>query len=137
MRISQKADYALRAMLELARQPANQTVRSADVAQRQAIPEKFLEMILVDLRRAGLVQSQRGQAGGHRLARAAERITVGAIWRAMDGQIAEAPSGDKNGPFAYIWRQVDEAVNHVVDNVSLDDLRKRVESGQTVPDFDI
>lgn len=138
MKLSQKAEYALRAMLELARQPVKPApVRSADIARNQDIPEKFLELILVELRRAGLLSSVRGPVGGHKLARPATRISVGEILRAIDGAPFER-NGDRSGdPFSYVWAQVDEAVGEIVDNVSLDDVRLRSESRQTIPDFNI
>jgi len=138
MKLSQKTEYALRAMLELARQYAQgQPVRSADIAKHQRIPEKFLELILVELRRAGLLSSQRGPVGGHRLARAPERIAVGEIWRAIDGVPFERTGMGANDPFAFIWQEVDGAVGEIVDNVTLDDVRLRSESKQSVPDFSI
>lgn len=85
MRVSTKSDYALRALIELAR---SDDVLSADaVAARQDIPISFLPAILADLRRAGIVASQRGQAGGWRLASAPAAITVADVIRAVDGPL--------------------------------------------------
>lgn len=138
MKLSQKAEYALRAMLELARQYSqHQPVRSADIAKHQKIPEKFLELILVELRRAGLLSSQRGPVGGHKLARAPQSIYVGEIWRAIDGAPFERTGKGSTDPFAYIWQQVEGAVSEIVDSVTLDDVRLRSESRQSIPDFNI
>ena len=147
MRVSQKTEYALRAMLELAKQARQPNpVRSADIAKNQSIPEKFLELILVELRRAGLISSLRGPVGGHRLAREAQRISVGDIWRAIEGP-PEEPSLSENradarknlagNPFGFVWVQVNSAVAEIVDGISLDEIRLRAESGQSVPDFTI
>jgi Rrf2 family protein len=139
MKVSQKAEYALRAMLELAlRAPSQQPVRSADIAQSQQIPEKFLEVILVELRRAGLVLSQRGPVGGHRLSRDAGTISVGEIWRTIDGEGREnGTARSAHDPFDPVWSDVDRAVRSVVDTVTLADIRTRAEARRMAPDFSI
>src|SRR5437762_6797818 len=87
MRVSAKADYALRAVIELAAS-ADGPVKGERIAQAQEIPLKFLENILGDLRYAGIVRSQRGVEGGYWLARPAEEITVAEVVRAVEGPIA-------------------------------------------------
>ena len=86
MRLSAKADYALRASLELA--TADGHVKAEAVARAQSIPLRFLEQILLDLRHAGLVSSQRGAEGGYRLARAPEEIKLADVIRAVEGPLA-------------------------------------------------
>lgn len=141
MRISQKLDYALHAMLELAiRSDRPESVRTAEIARQQRIPEKFLEAIVVELRRAGLIVSQRGPVGGHRLARPASEISIGDVWRAIEGMpLDHAAPKNKKGtdPFQDVWAEVDKATAGVVDAVSLAEMRKRAESRQSVPDFSI
>lgn len=147
MRVSQKTEYALRAMLELARQARQPNpVRTADIARNQSIPEKFLEVILVELRRSHLIVSQRGMLGGHRLAREAQSISVGDIWRAIegtsddstrDGNAADARKNSAGNPFGYVWIQVNQAVAEIVNGITLDEIRQRSESGQSVADFAI
>lgn len=88
MRITAKVDYAVRATVELAASPAG-PVKGDRVAERQQIPGKFLENILADLRRAGLVASQRGAEGGYWLARPAEAVSVADIIRAVEGPLAD------------------------------------------------
>jgi Rrf2 family protein len=89
VRVSAKADYALRAMIELAAAEAEGgPVKGDRVAQAQQIPVKFLESILGDLRQAGLVRSQRGVEGGYWLARPGAEITVADVIRAVEGPIA-------------------------------------------------
>jgi len=143
MRISQKVEYAMRAMLELALHTNQESVVcTADIARSQRIPVKFLELILVELRRAGLVLSQRGAEGGHRLARDPEHISVGDIWRAIDGSAAElANAGAKakasGNPFRGVWEEVDKAVSRVVDQTTLAAVKKRVETKRQTPDYSI
>ena len=88
MRVSAKADYALRAAIELAAEEGGGPVKGERVAQAQEIPVKFLENILGDLRQAGIVRSQRGAEGGYWLARPAAEITLAQVIRAVDGPLA-------------------------------------------------
>lgn len=89
--ISQKAKYALRALVALARQPAGSATFIGDIAEGQSIPKKFLEQILLDLKRHGLVVSRRGKAGGYGLLRPADMISFGEVLRIVDGPIAPLP----------------------------------------------
>jgi len=91
MHISAKADYAMRALLTLAaaEDGGPDPVRAEDLARSQELPVKFVENILVELRRAGIVTSQRGGGGGYRLARPASAITPADVIRALDGPLAE------------------------------------------------
>jgi len=84
MNISVKAEYALEAIFDLAAQTQGEPVKIADIARRQQIPQKFLELILASLKQGGFVESRRGAEGGYRLARAAEQITVGQVLRFID-----------------------------------------------------
>ncbi len=92
--LTSKAKYALRAMIDLAGQPGDQPRRPvfiADVARRQDIPRRFLENILLELRKHGMVVSHRGKAGGYALAKEPELITFADIIRAIDGPLALTP----------------------------------------------
>ena len=89
--ISQKAKYALRALVALAKQPTGQPVFIGDIAEAQNIPKKFLEQILLDLKHHGLVASRRGKAGGYGLFRPADTISFGEVLRIIDGPIAPLP----------------------------------------------
>ena len=129
VRISAKADYAVRAALELAaaEQPP---VKGERLADAQGIPLKFLENILGDLRQAGLVVSQRGPEGGYRLERPAGEISVADVIRAVDGPLAsvrgERPeSMHYAGPaeeLAPVWIALRSAVRGVLEHVSLRDV---------------
>jgi Rrf2 family protein len=88
MRISAKADYAVRAVIELAAVPDGVCLNAREIARAQDIPQNFLENILAELRRAGIVHTQRGPGGGSTLARPASAITVAQILLAVDGPLA-------------------------------------------------
>lgn len=88
MQISAKTDYAVRALLNLASH-APELVKADRIVTEQRLPRKFVEAILGELRRAGLVRSHRGAEGGYGLAKPAEEITIGAVIRAVDGPLAE------------------------------------------------
>lgn len=89
--LTSKAKYALRAMVDLAVHDRGGPIFIADIARRQDIPRRFLENILIELRRGGLVISHRGKNGGYALARPAETLTFAQIIRAIDGPLALAP----------------------------------------------
>ena len=124
MRISVKGEYALQAIFDLACQTSGEPVRIADIARRQRIPQKFLELILAGLKQAGFVESRRGAEGGYLLARAADSITVGEVIRSVDGQ----PEGKGRGrskaetPFTDMWDRVDAAVEAIIDHTSIGEL---------------
>lgn len=88
VQISARADYALRALCVLATAPDQCTVKADEIASAQGIPRTFLDGILVELRRAGLIESRRGPEGGHRLARAACTISLAEVIRVTDGPLA-------------------------------------------------
>lgn len=110
MRISAKSDYALRALIELAVHPVGATVSAEELGKRQEIPHGFLQAILADLRRAGVVLSQRGQSGGWRLARPAESVTVADVIRAVDGPLVSV-HGQR--PEAVVYNDSAEVLQHV------------------------
>lgn len=128
MQISARADYAVRAMLELAAAP--RTVTAQALADAQGLPHKFLEAILGDLRRAGLVRSLRGAEGGYRLARPAEEIAVGDVIRAVDGPLAgvrgvrpeQASYEGVAANLQTVWVATRAAVRGVLDETSLADV---------------
>jgi Rrf2 family protein len=130
VRISAKADYAVRAAIELAVAGTEHPTKGDSVAQAQGIPLKFLENILADMRHAGLVTSRRGAEGGYWLARPAEEITVADIIRAVEGPLASVRGGrpedvDYAGsaePLQRVWIGVRASLRRVVENVTLADL---------------
>lgn len=133
MEISAKTEYALRAMLQLTDACAHEDgpVSVDALAQAQDLPRKFLESILADLRRAGLVLSTKGARGGYRLARPASEIPVGAVMRAVDGPLA-AVRGRRPQDTTYegvaqhlptLWVAVRSSLRQVLDETSLEKLR--------------
>ena len=129
MRISAKADYALRAASELAAAGGG-PVKGDRLATAQGIPPKFLENILSDLRQSGLIRSQRGSEGGYWLARPAEEITVADVMRAVDGPLASV-RGQRPEEVDYtgnaqelqrVWIAVRHNLRAVVENVTVADL---------------
>lgn len=89
--ISQKAQYALRALIALARAEPGEASLISDIAEAQNIPKKFLEQILLDLKHHGILQSRRGKMGGYLLLKSAEDITFGEVLRIVDGPLAPLP----------------------------------------------
>src|SRR6266478_1200321 len=125
MNISVKGEYALQAIFDLAMQPAGDPIRIADIAQRQKIPQKFLELILAGLKQAGFVESRRGAVGGYLLARPAESLTVGEVLRFVEGPQQGKNRSRRKGaatPFSEMWEQVDQAVSSVIDKTTFADL---------------
>jgi Rrf2 family protein len=131
--VSAKADYAVRAMIELDAAGASETspAKGEQLAVAQKIPTNFLERILAELRVHGLVHSRRGSDGGYWLAKDATRITVADIIRAVEGPLASV-RGESPDELAYagtaeplqaVWVSLRASVRDVLENVSLADLR--------------
>src|SRR5271167_618598 len=120
MNISVKGEYALQAIFDLAVNAGPEPVKIAEIARRQKIPQKFLELILAGLKQAGFVESRRGAEGGYLLARAAQSLTVGEVLRSIDGpqQGPSRPRRKAETPFTEMWRQVDSAVSEVIDKTT-------------------
>jgi Rrf2 family protein len=130
MRISAKADYAVRAAAELAAAPEARPVKGEHLASAQGIPLKFLENILADLRNAGLVRTRRGAEGGYALTRPAEEISVADVMRAVEGPLA-AVQGVRPESLHYsgaaarlpeVWVALRANLRAVLEHVSLADL---------------
>lgn len=95
--LSQKCKYALRALLMLAEAEPEELVLVQEIAERQNVPRKFLELILLELKRHGFCYSQRGRSGGYCLARPGDAITFGQVVRAIDGPLAPLPCASVSG----------------------------------------
>ena len=124
MNISVKGEYALHAMLDLASRPPGEPVKIADIARRQRIPQKFLELILAGLKQGGFVESRRGAEGGYLLARSPESVTVGEVLRFVEGPQSGHGRGRRptDTPFREMWEQVDQAISAVLDKTSFADV---------------
>jgi Rrf2 family protein len=130
VRVSAKADYAIRAALELAAAEEGGHVKGERIAQAQSIPLKFLENILLELRHHGLVQSQRGAEGGYWLAQPADQISLAEVIRAVEGPIAnvrgvrpeQVEYGGPAGSLREVWIAVRANLRSVLETVTLADL---------------
>jgi Rrf2 family cysteine metabolism transcriptional repressor len=135
MRISAKGEYAVRAMLDLAMHRGRPLVPIQEIATRQQIPQRYLEQVLLALKRAGLLTSKRGSTGGYHLTKAPDEIPVGVVLRAVEGGGAPfegRPSSRRHGSreaseLGELWDEVAEAVAGVVDRWTLGDLVARAE----------
>ncbi|HME08851.1 MAG TPA: Rrf2 family transcriptional regulator [Bryobacteraceae bacterium] len=139
MNISVKGEYALLALFDLALQRQDQPTKIGDIAKRQSIPQKFLELILAGLKQGGFVESRRGAEGGYLLARSAEAITVGQVLEFMEAKNKNNGKRRSEDPFADMWQRVDSAVSEVVDRTTFAELarRWRERKAHYVPNWDI
>jgi len=110
MRISAKGEYAIKALLDLALQRERGLIPIQEIATRQAIPQRYLEQVLLSLKRAGLLTSKRGSTGGYHLTRDPEEITVGAVLRAVEGARATFQA-NASADLADLWLEITEAVS--------------------------
>ncbi len=131
MKISTKGRYALRLMLDLALHNDGEYITIKAIAQRQEVSDKYLEQIVPMLSRAGYLKSVRGAQGGYRLAKTPKEYTVGMILRLIEGDLApvacledtpnQCPRASRCATLD-VWEQINDAVNQVVDNITLEDL---------------
>lgn len=144
MKISTKGRYALRLMLDLAQHSeSEQYISIKKVAGRQDISEKYLEQIVAQLSRAGYVKSVRGAQGGYRLAMEPAEYTVGMILRLIEGNLSPVSCLEDNPNKCMrcnncvtidVWKEINDAVNGVIDNITLQDLVEKqvAKSGEMV-----
>lgn len=147
--ISQKTQYALRAVFELARHQDRGPVKIAAIAEAQAIPKRFLENILLQLRGAGIVDSRRGKEGGYFLVREAAELSVGEVIRLMQGplDVVDCVSGMRNKRcpleheclFLPVWTSAGRAQMDIFDGTTFEDLVKKnlPKTDSYVPTFSI
>lgn len=147
--LSQKAKYALRAVLVMAEREAfRQPVSVPEIAAKENISLKFLEAILVELRNKGIVTSHRGRGGGYRLARPSDLVSFGEVIRAIDGQLALIkcasrtqfePCADCADPpscaIRWVMVRARDAISEALDGCSLADALARTEAGQQAARF--
>ena len=133
---SVKSEYALHAMFDLAAQKSSEPVKIAEIARRQKIPQKFLELILANLKQGGFVESRRGAEGGYRLARPAGQITVGEVLKYVEGK----PSGrGRESPFSAVWKLVDAQAAEILEKTNFETLVREWGERQSrfVPNWEI
>jgi Rrf2 family protein len=132
--LSQKCKYALQALLVLAREPTDELLLVSEIAERENLPKKFLEAILLELNRNGLVRSRRGRGGGYALAKPADLISFGQVVRIMDGPLAplscvsvkfyrrcEDCKDEQSCEIRKVMRRVRNAIAEQLDGTSLQD----------------
>ncbi|HVZ89523.1 MAG TPA: Rrf2 family transcriptional regulator [Polyangia bacterium] len=148
--LSRKARYALRALYALAADETRGPVLIADLAERENIPRKFLEAILLELKNAGVLKSKKGKGGGYALARPADQITIGQIVRTIDGPLAPVPCASERAfvrceecvdettcGTRQVMKKVRDAIAAILDGTTLADVqaqmaRARIGTGTTV-----
>lgn len=140
MKITYKGDYALKTMLDLAvHYDANSVITIHDLAKRLDIPIKFLEQILLDLKRGGFVESRRGKVGGYHLAKVPAQIKLGEIIRFIEGPVEPIACVEKRYSgckdiykciFRKIWQEVGRATSQIIDNITLEDLANQVKQAE-------
>ena len=138
--LSKKAKYALKALMVLAKEEGQGPVLISDIAQREEIPAKFLEIILLELKNDGILQSRKGKGGGYFLARDPQHISVGHVIRVLDGPLAPLPCvsktayarchecrDEKTCAIRMVMKEVRDATARILDSATLADMLKRVE----------
>lgn len=148
--LSKKAKYALQACLSLAGEAPGRPILIADLAERDGIPKKFLEIILLDLRNAGLLASRKGRGGGYYLAKPPRQVMVGQIVRLMDGPLAPVPCVSQTAYQAcadchdeqycgirMVMKDVRDAIAGIYDTTSLTDVLERQKKARATPDFEL
>jgi Rrf2 family protein len=140
MILSSRGKYATRALLDLTLHDAEGPVPILTIAERQRIPLKYLEQILLTLKRYGFVQSRKGPGGGYSLAKPPQQITLGAVVRSMDGPLAPISCASLSGyaecgcpepetcGLRAIWKEARDALAEVLDGTTFADIRERHES---------
>lgn len=134
MKVTYKGDYALKTILDLSLNYGHGPVSIHDLARRADIPAKFLEQILLDLKRGGFVESRRGKVGGYLLAKPPPQIKLGEVIRFIDGPIEPVACVDNHYKgcrdinrcaFRDIWGRITEATSKIIDNITFEDLIKK------------
>jgi Rrf2 family protein len=140
-----KSKYGLKALLALAEEPGRGPVQASELAEKQGLPKKFLEAILLELKRHGFLQSKKGRGGGYVLSRKPGDITVGQVIRVLEGPLALTPCVSQT---AYVrcvecldeqtcgvrlaMKEVRDATAHILDNTTLAGLNARVRASRNL-----
>ena len=141
LNISVKGEYALLALFDLALQRPGEPVKIAGIAQRQKIPQKFLELILAALKQGNFVESRRGADGGYLLARPPQEISVGDILRFVESGRMGRGQGKRrqDSPFSEMWGRVETAVSGILDHCTLAEVARAWQERQSryIPNWEI
>jgi Rrf2 family transcriptional regulator, cysteine metabolism repressor len=127
VRISAKGEYAIKAVLDLALHRDRELIPIQEIAARESIPQRYLEQVLLSLKRAGILTSKRGSTGGYHLTKSPDEITVGAVLRAVEGtgvpfERHARPRNARGEDLTELWRRIADAVSQVVDQLTFGDL---------------
>jgi len=146
--LSKKTKYALQAMIALAKEKAGNPMLIASLAEQERIPKKFLELILLDLKHIGVVQSRKGKHGGYYLGRRPEEIKLGQIIRGIEGPLALLPCvsqtayercdecrDERTCGLRLVMKDVRDATARILDNTSLSNVLERISSETTKPEM--
>ncbi|HUY39432.1 MAG TPA: Rrf2 family transcriptional regulator [Candidatus Binataceae bacterium] len=138
--LSKKSKYALKALTILAKEYGQGPVLISDIAQREEISRKFLEIILLELKNAGILQSRKGKGGGYSLGRPPRQISLGHVIRVLDGPLAPLPCvsrtayvrcrecrDERTCGIRMVMKQVRDATAQILDSTTLEDMLKQVE----------
>ena len=146
MKITYRGDYSLKAVLDLALHYGKEPVTIHDMAKRIDAPVKFLEQVLLGLKKGGFVESRRGKIGGYLLSKAPDKITIGEVVRYIEGPI-EPIACVKDGytacrdvykcVFKKIWQDVAQSISYIVDDVTFEDLTIQAAFMQQAPEYSI
>ena len=141
--LSKKTQYCLRALYALARRYGGPPLMTAELARQEAIPKKFLELILLQMKHHGVVHSKMGKHGGYYLAQAPETVTVGAVIRMIDGPLAPLPCASETAfrkcdecvdeklcGTQIVMRQVRDATAQILDHTTLADVCRKVDEAR-------
>ncbi len=142
MHVPMQVDYGVRALVDLAAHGGDRSIRAADIARRQGIPELYLAQVLLSLQKRGVTKSQRGPQGGHSLAMDPADITMGTVMRHLGGSqplvgcLDDSGSCDQSPACGQrsVWREVEQAIQTVLDATSIADLAQRTSPKLALPE---
>ena len=135
MKVPMKVDYGVRALVELAQRYGSGSVQTVEIAERQSIPEPYLDQLLATLGKFGFIRSRRGPQGGHVLAKAPHEISLGMVMAGLEGTAAPLDCIDEPAECNLsricaqreVWRSVEDAVQSVLNSTTIADLASRQE----------
>ena len=136
MQVPVQVDYGVRALVDLAQNAHESSVRASDIARRQGIPRQFLDRVMLQLQRNGLTKAQRGPAGGHSLARPPSEITMGAVMSCLGNPVVLVTCMDDAGNCEHapscgqrsVWQDVETAIWSVLNGTTISDIVERMQA---------
>lgn len=143
MKLSSRSEYGIRALLELAQRQGEGPIQSREIAERQRIPDAYLNQLLLTLRKAGIVRSVRGPSGGHLLGRSPERVTLSEVVGALEGlpatYVSRVPVNNSTDDWAVCWvaQELDGAVRAVLNGFTLATLLERKRAQEAALNYQI